>query len=44
MMRLRLLAQWGATPSVGEVLLLLLLPWELHVCVVPAVRDVPAFV
>jgi hypothetical protein len=42
-MCLCLLTWWGATPSVGEVLLLLLPPWELHTCVVPAVRDAPAF-
>jgi hypothetical protein len=42
-MRLRLLARRGAAPSVGEVLLLLLPPWELRACVVPAVRDAPAF-
>jgi hypothetical protein len=42
-MRLRLLARWGAAPSVGEVLLLLLSPWELRAYVVPTVRDAPAF-
>jgi hypothetical protein len=43
LMRLCLLVWWGAAPSVGEVLLLLLLPWELRVCIMPAVRDAPVF-